>query len=76
MLLMLDQETGGGWQLSELSFDATYGYYLEQRRSNYASPREAAGVALSLALRLGSGPSIAAAAALDAWISLTFPERI
>ena len=75
MLLILSQGSGSEWQLSELSFDECYGYYLEQRRSTYASPREAAGVALALTLRLGTGPSLAAAAALDAWSSLTFSER-
>jgi hypothetical protein len=75
MLLMLDQQPSGEWQLSELSFDECYGYYLEQRRWSYTSPREAAGVALALTIRLGTGPSLAAAAALDAWSSLTFPER-
>ena len=75
MLLLLDQGSGDEWHLSELSFDDCYGYYLEQRRSAYTSPREAAGAALALTLRLGTGPALAAAASLDAWCSLTFPDR-
>ena len=74
MLIVLDQQSGSDWHLSELSFDNGYGYYHEERRNAYDSPREAAGVALAWALRLGSGPSLAAAASLDAWSSLTFSD--
>jgi hypothetical protein len=76
MLLMLDHLDGQAWVLSELAFDNAYGYYLEQRRSAYASPREAAGVALALALRLGVAASLSAAASLDAWSSLAFADQI
>jgi len=74
VLIVLDQHTNSTWQLSELFFDENYGYYLEQRRIAYRCPREAAGVALAWSLRLGSGPSLAAAAALDAWSCLTFTD--
>ena len=69
MLIVLDVHSGEGWQLSELSFDDAYGYYLEQRRSEYTSPREATGVALAWSMRMGAGATLSAAAALDAWSS-------
>ena len=72
MLIVLDALFENTWQLSELSFDDTYGYYLEQRRSDYVSPREATGVAIAWSMRMGTVASLSAAASLDAWSSFTF----
>ncbi len=72
MLIVLDLLPAGDWQLSELSFDDCYGYYLEQRRLEYASPREASGVALAWTMRMGDGATKSAAATLDAWSSAAF----
>lgn len=74
-LLLVEQQAQGDWLLSELRFDPIYGYYSECRRASYAWAREAAGAALSRVLRLGNTASLSAAAALDAWCSITFESR-
>lgn len=74
-LLLLEQQAQGDWLLSELIFNPVYGYYSESRRASFPWAREAVGAALSRALRLGGTPSLAAAAALDAWCTDTFEGR-
>jgi hypothetical protein len=71
-LIVLDQQADGSWLLAELVFNRTFGYYTERRRASYTWAREAIGAALSRVLRLGSGPSLSAAAALDAWCTTAF----
>jgi hypothetical protein len=75
-LIVLDQQADGSWLLAELGFNPTFGYYTEQRRASYPWPREAIGAALSRVLRMGSGPSLAAAATLDAWCVATFAGQM
>jgi len=75
-LLLLDQQADGSWHLSELGFNARFGYYTERRRASYMWAREAVGAALSWVLRLGREISHSAAAALDAWCSVAFSGQV
>jgi hypothetical protein len=71
-LIVLDQQADTSCLLAELGFDPIFGYYTERRRASYSWAREAVGAALSRVLRLGNGPSLSAAAALDAWCTARF----
>jgi len=75
-LIVLDRQSRNRWLLSELTFDHSYGYYLEERRVTYSSAREATGVALARTLRLGDEPALAAAAALDAWCTYALADSV
>jgi len=68
-LLLLEPDPAG-WILAELRFDPGACHYLEVRRSQYASPREAAGALMSRALSAGNDVAERTARNLDDWLAL------
>ena len=68
-LLLLEPDPAG-WILAELRFDPDACHYVEVRRSQYTSPREAAGTLMSRALAAGGDGAERTARNLDDWLAL------